>query len=201
MKTYGLTHVALAVRDVKRSFKFYQQVLGIASVYEGDDSIQAQTPGTRDVLVFERSPKRAGKAAGIAHFRLSPRKTSSGLGYCQEGATRWRQGSSQRRVCAPPTVCVLHRSGWLRGRGVVRDADSLRPAGAKCFRQTDRCTRPRHSTSMSPNIPRECYWIRAALLCSGRPATNGLRGFKHRWPWSVLSPVLRSGLVVVDSYG
>ena len=68
MKTYGLTHVALAVRDVKRSFKFYQQVLGIASVYEGDDSIQAQTPGTRDVLVFERSPKRAGKTGGIAHF-------------------------------------------------------------------------------------------------------------------------------------
>ena len=42
--------------------------MGIASVYEGDDSIQAQTPGNRDVLVFERSPERAGKSGGIAHF-------------------------------------------------------------------------------------------------------------------------------------
>lgn len=68
MKTYGLTHVALSVRDVKQSLKFYQQVLGVVPVYEEDGSIQAQTPGTRDVLVFERNPKRAGKSGGVAHF-------------------------------------------------------------------------------------------------------------------------------------
>jgi catechol 2,3-dioxygenase-like lactoylglutathione lyase family enzyme len=68
VKTYGLTHVALSVRDVKQSLKFYQQVLGVVPVYEEDDSIQAQTPGTRDVLVFERDPEHAGKSGGVAHF-------------------------------------------------------------------------------------------------------------------------------------
>jgi len=44
VKTYGLTHIALAVRDVKRSFEFYQKVLGVVAVYEGEGFIQAQTP-------------------------------------------------------------------------------------------------------------------------------------------------------------
>jgi catechol 2,3-dioxygenase-like lactoylglutathione lyase family enzyme len=66
--THGLTHVALAVRDPQRSMRFYQQVVGAVPVYESDDFIQAQTPGTRDVLVFERKPGKAGKSGGIAHF-------------------------------------------------------------------------------------------------------------------------------------
>jgi catechol 2,3-dioxygenase-like lactoylglutathione lyase family enzyme len=66
--TYGLTHVALAVRDPERSFKFYETVLGAVAVYRQDDFIQAQTPGSRDVLVFERGPRRAGKPGGVAHF-------------------------------------------------------------------------------------------------------------------------------------
>jgi catechol 2,3-dioxygenase-like lactoylglutathione lyase family enzyme len=65
---YGLTHVALAVRDVKRSLAFYKKVLGVVSVYEDERSIQAQTPGTRDVLVFEHNPAHAGKQGGVAHF-------------------------------------------------------------------------------------------------------------------------------------
>jgi catechol 2,3-dioxygenase-like lactoylglutathione lyase family enzyme len=68
VRTYGLTHVALAVRDPVRSLRFYQRVLGVVAVYESDDFIQAQTPGSRDVLVFERSSRRAGKPGGVAHF-------------------------------------------------------------------------------------------------------------------------------------
>ena len=66
--TYGLTHVALAVRDVARSLRFYREVFGAVTVYQQDGFAQAQTPGTRDVLVFEEKPGQAGKHGGVAHF-------------------------------------------------------------------------------------------------------------------------------------
>src|SRR5262245_9358926 len=68
VKTYGLTHIALGVRDPQRSLSFYRAVLGVVPVYEQDDFVQAQTPGSRDVLVFERRARDAGRSGGIAHF-------------------------------------------------------------------------------------------------------------------------------------
>ena len=69
IKTFGLTHIALAVRDADRAARFYRRVFGMVVVYRGDGFVQSQTPGTRDVLVFEeRAPARAGKSGGIAHF-------------------------------------------------------------------------------------------------------------------------------------
>jgi catechol 2,3-dioxygenase-like lactoylglutathione lyase family enzyme len=74
VKTHGLTHVALAVRDPQRSLSFYRTVLGVVPVYEQKDFVQAQTPGSRDVLVFEHRPRRAGKVGGIAHFGFRLRR-------------------------------------------------------------------------------------------------------------------------------
>ena len=68
VKTYGLTHVAVAVRDVTRASKFYRSVLGAVEVYKKDGLVQLQTPGSRDVMVFEENRKLAGKIGGIAHF-------------------------------------------------------------------------------------------------------------------------------------
>jgi catechol 2,3-dioxygenase-like lactoylglutathione lyase family enzyme len=69
IRTYGLTHVALAVKDVRRAARFYQQVFGAVEVYQGERFVQVQTAGSRDVLVFEeRDPDRVGQSGGIAHF-------------------------------------------------------------------------------------------------------------------------------------
>ena len=68
VKTHGLTHVALAVRDAERAFAFYTKVLGVVAVYREKGFIQAQTPGTRDVIVFDEKAERPGERGGVAHF-------------------------------------------------------------------------------------------------------------------------------------
>lgn len=68
IKTYGLTHVAFAVRDLARTRKFYEQVFGAVAVYDDESLLQMQTPGARDVMVFQKNPEKAGKAGGIIHF-------------------------------------------------------------------------------------------------------------------------------------
>jgi catechol 2,3-dioxygenase-like lactoylglutathione lyase family enzyme len=66
--TFGLTHIALAVRDVSRSSRFYQDVFGMVEVYRQDGFAQLQTSGARDVFVLEEAPDRAGKTGGVTHF-------------------------------------------------------------------------------------------------------------------------------------
>jgi catechol 2,3-dioxygenase-like lactoylglutathione lyase family enzyme len=66
--TFGLTHLALRVKNPARAFRFYQRVFGMVAVYRERDFIQAQTPGARDVLVFERSATAGGRSGDIAHF-------------------------------------------------------------------------------------------------------------------------------------
>ena len=73
VKTLGLTHLALIVTDPERSFQFYHDVFGMLAVYREPNFIQAQTPGARDVLVFEKGTDHVGISGGIKHFgfRLS----------------------------------------------------------------------------------------------------------------------------------
>jgi catechol 2,3-dioxygenase-like lactoylglutathione lyase family enzyme len=68
IETHGLTHVALAVRDAERAFAFYQSVFGAVAVYREQGCIQAQTPGSWDVLVFEEQARPPKGSGGIAHF-------------------------------------------------------------------------------------------------------------------------------------
>jgi catechol 2,3-dioxygenase-like lactoylglutathione lyase family enzyme len=68
IKTHGLTHIGLAVRDPDRSLKFYEQVFGVKESFRDESSIQVQGPGPHDVIAFERDLRAAGKAGGVTHF-------------------------------------------------------------------------------------------------------------------------------------
>lgn len=68
IKTLGLTHIALPVKDVKRSSAFYKKVFGVKEMYSDADFIQVQTPGCKDIIVFVKKKKAAGKMADGFHF-------------------------------------------------------------------------------------------------------------------------------------
>src|SRR5215831_7156424 len=68
VRTYGLTHLAIAVRDPDRSLDFYRTVFGVREYYRDDEMIQVQGPGPHDVLAFVRKPDAAGSAGGVIHF-------------------------------------------------------------------------------------------------------------------------------------
>jgi catechol 2,3-dioxygenase-like lactoylglutathione lyase family enzyme len=68
IKTHGLTHISLAVRDPDESLRFYEQVFGVKEYYRDATSIQVLGPGSHDVIAFEKNPSLAGKSGGIAHF-------------------------------------------------------------------------------------------------------------------------------------
>ena len=72
--TYGLTHIAISVSDLKRTKKFYQTVFDMEVMYDEPGFIQLTTPGSRDILVFEKAKKPDTNTGGIAHFGFRLRK-------------------------------------------------------------------------------------------------------------------------------
>src|SRR5688572_1016098 len=68
IKTHGLTHISLSVRDPDRSLKVYRSLFGVKEYYRDESSIQVLGPGPHDVMAFERNAKTAGKTGCIDHF-------------------------------------------------------------------------------------------------------------------------------------
>jgi catechol 2,3-dioxygenase-like lactoylglutathione lyase family enzyme len=67
VRTYGLTHINLVVRDVERSLRFYGQVFGVEECGRTEGRVQTRTPGCQDVITFDE-PSGAGEQGGIPHF-------------------------------------------------------------------------------------------------------------------------------------
>ena len=80
VKTYGLTHVAVAVADLDRASDFYKNVFGSVVVYRSAEMVQLQTPGSRDVLVFEKRPEAAGTRSPCQNASLRRRCDFCGSG-------------------------------------------------------------------------------------------------------------------------
>ena len=68
VRTYGLTHINLAVGDAERSLKFYGQVFGLEEAARGGGLVHAKTPGCHDVITFDEHAASAGESRGIVHF-------------------------------------------------------------------------------------------------------------------------------------
>ncbi|HEV7783067.1 MAG TPA: VOC family protein [Chitinophagaceae bacterium] len=75
VKTLGLSHIALPVKDVKRAFLFYQKIFGVREMYQSAGFIQAQTPGSKDIIVFEKGKNFAKTKPGF-HFGFRLTKPS-----------------------------------------------------------------------------------------------------------------------------
>jgi predicted enzyme related to lactoylglutathione lyase len=67
--TLGMTHIALKVKDIERTIQFYQHVFNVRIMYRKANFAQVTTPGSNDIIVFERSKSPLiGNTGGIAHF-------------------------------------------------------------------------------------------------------------------------------------
>ncbi len=66
--TYGRTHINLAVRDLDRTLRFYEQVFGLREYGRGDGLVHTQASGRHDILSFSEDATSAGVGGGIAHF-------------------------------------------------------------------------------------------------------------------------------------
>ncbi|MEP6950451.1 MAG: VOC family protein [Ginsengibacter sp.] len=68
IKTYGLTHLSISVKDIHRSATFYENVFGAKKMYVNEKFIQLQTPGSKDIIVLDKSDGEVKTASGVKHF-------------------------------------------------------------------------------------------------------------------------------------
>jgi catechol 2,3-dioxygenase-like lactoylglutathione lyase family enzyme len=72
VKTEGLHHLHLTVRDLDRSLRFYRTVFGMEERFrDGPHMVFLSTPGTNDLITLNADPaerENAGRSGGIAHF-------------------------------------------------------------------------------------------------------------------------------------
>ena len=75
IRTKGLTHIHLTVRDMKRSLRFYRNAFGMREQFRvGDEMVFLNTPGSKDLITLHEDSDAtdvAGTSGGIAHFGFS----------------------------------------------------------------------------------------------------------------------------------
>jgi catechol 2,3-dioxygenase-like lactoylglutathione lyase family enzyme len=78
IKTQGLTHIHLVVRDLERALRFYKDVFGMEERFrQGPCMVFLSTPGGKDLITLNEDPKDAalaGVKGGVDHFGFRLRK-------------------------------------------------------------------------------------------------------------------------------
>jgi catechol 2,3-dioxygenase-like lactoylglutathione lyase family enzyme len=73
IKTYGLTHTALRVRDLDRTIAFYGALFGMRVLHRGKNGADIGTPGSNDVMsILPAEDDKVGDMGHLGHigFRL-----------------------------------------------------------------------------------------------------------------------------------
>ena len=72
IRTKGLYHIHLVVRDLTRSLSFYQGVFGMKELFRaGPTMVFLNTPGSEDIITLNSDPDgadQAGDNGGVGHF-------------------------------------------------------------------------------------------------------------------------------------
>jgi catechol 2,3-dioxygenase-like lactoylglutathione lyase family enzyme len=72
VKTRGLYHLHLIVRDLERSLRFYREVFGLEERFrDGPKMVFLSTPGGHDLITLNEDASQrehAGQGGGIDHF-------------------------------------------------------------------------------------------------------------------------------------
>lgn len=71
IKTSGLTHIHLMVKDLRRSLNFYKTVFGMEETFwAGEGLVFLNTPGSSDAIALHQSEANqlTGTSGGILHF-------------------------------------------------------------------------------------------------------------------------------------
>jgi catechol 2,3-dioxygenase-like lactoylglutathione lyase family enzyme len=91
--TYGLTHLAVRVKDPQAAAEFYTRAIGARVTYSDANHVEVQTPGAKDVIAFVRGTPVPG---GVEHFGFRLRRrsgiTQAVAALKNAGATDLRQG-------------------------------------------------------------------------------------------------------------
>jgi len=72
IRTEGLRHIQILVRDADRAFAFYHRLFGIEEQFRAGPAIFASVPGGGDMITFAGWPEyKPGTHQGLRHFGFS----------------------------------------------------------------------------------------------------------------------------------
>ena len=72
IRTSGMNHIHLIVRDLDKALGFYQNVFGMEEQFrDGPNMVFLNTPGSQDLITLYENPAEAANAGnngGVSHF-------------------------------------------------------------------------------------------------------------------------------------